>query len=416
MIRVILLLFALISPVRAANSVTFNLYDVTLADLVRVVIDDVSGASVVISPEVLEDQKRVSFLLKKSTPEQALQQLEAIAKQRGYDIERKAGVYHVRPAMQEQEMFVYVPRFRSVSYLTDLIGGIVSRTAVASQRQIQSGSTTMNTTGGQSMAQETGNNVTSMIDRGDKDILVIKAKPAEIQMVKKMLAEVDRPIPEMLVKAVIMEVQTGAVEGSAVNFVANLIAKGIGTADIKWNGAADSSNGVTIKAGGIEAIWSAISSDQRFKVVSAPQLRVRSGSSARFSVGADTPVLGSVSYANSGQAVQSVEYKSSGVILELRPEIRGSLAELKVFQQLSNFAKTETGVNNSPTLLKRELSTSVIVGQNDVVLLGGLDEEKTTTTDAGLFFFPRWLRSLSDSKSKTEIVLMLYVERIHTIN
>jgi len=110
--------------------------------------------------------------------------------------------------------------------------------------------------------------------------------------------------------------------------------------------------------------------------------------------------------------VQSVEYKSSGVILELRPEIRGSLAELKVFQQLSNFAKTETGVNNSPTLLKRELSTSVIVGQNDVVLLGGLDEEKTTTTDAGLFFFPRWLRSLSDSKSKTEIVLMLYVERL----
>lgn len=413
MIRFLLLMFALISPVRAANSVTFNLYDVTVADLVRVVIDDVSGASVVIAPEVLEDQKRTSFILKKSTPEQALQQLEAVAKLRGYEIERKAGVYHVRPATQEQEMFVYLPRYRSVSYLTDLVSGIINRTNVANQRQIPSGNTPQNAPGGnQSMAQETGNNVTSMIDRGDKDILVIKAKPAEIQMVKKMLAEVDRPIPEMLVKAVIIEVQTGAVEGSAVNFVANLIAKGVVSANVKWNGAADPANGVTFKAGGIEAIWSAISSDQRFKVVSAPQLRVRSGSSARFSVGADTPVLGSVSYANNGQAVQSVEYKSSGVILELKPEIRGSLAELKVFQQLSNFAKTETGVNNSPTLLKRELSTSVVVGQNDVVLLGGLDEEKTTTTDAGLFFFPKWLRSLSDSKAKTEIVLMLYVERI----
>lgn len=112
--------------------------------------------------------------------------------------------------------------------------------------------------------------------------------------------------------------------------------------------------------------------------------------------------------------MQSVEYKPSGVILELRPEIRGELAELKVFQQLSSFAETRTGVNGTPTLLKRELTTSVVVGQNDVVLLGGLDEEKTTDTSSGFSFLPAWLRSSGSEGSKAQIVLMLYVERVQT--
>ena len=38
-----------------------------------------------------------------------------------------------------------------------------------------------------------------------------------------------------------------------------------------------------------------------------------------FSVGQDVPLLGSVSYAYNGQAVQSVEYRSSGVIFNILP-------------------------------------------------------------------------------------------------
>ena len=247
--------------------------------------------------------------------------------------------------------------------------------------------------------------------------LVIKAKPEQIRLAKKVLGEVDRPVPEMLVKAVVLEVQTSRTEGSAVNLVASLLKSGIGLG-ASIGGSASDKNAVTFKvdtAGlSIDALWSAISSDKRFKVVSAPQIRVKSGSSARFAVGSDTPVLGAVNYQGNGQSVQSIEYKPSGVILDLRPEIRGELAELKVFQQLSSFARTETGVNNSPTLLKRELNTSVVVAQNDVVLIGGLDEEKTTADDVGLFFLPSWLRSHSEDKTRSEIVLMLHVERVRT--
>src|ERR1035437_1745200 len=87
-------------------------------------------------------------------------------------------------------------------------------------------------------------------------------------------------------------------------------------------------------------------------------MRVKSGASARFSVGNETPVLGAVSYQQNGSSVQSVEYRPSGVILDLKPFVRSVGIDLTGFQQLSNFAVTDTGVNSSPPLSKRELSTT----------------------------------------------------------
>lgn len=398
----------------AAGPVSFSLYGVALPDLARVVVDDVAGASLIVSPEVVEDRGLLDFALKNASTETALVALERVVRGRGYELVRVGSVFYLeKPRPVDDDVLVYLPKYRGASYLADLVGGIIPRNAIVNQRMIGQPGNVQGTAAGMNTF-ETGTNVNSLLDKGDKDTLVIKGTPRDLAKVRKMLAEVDRPVPEMLLKAVVLEVQTGGVEGSAVSLLANLMSKGIGSASASWKGGTSSENNVTLKIGGIEAVWSAISSDSRFKIVSAPQVRVKSGSSARFSVGSETPVLGAVNYQGNGQSVQSVEYKPSGVILELKPEIRGELAELKVFQQLSSFAKTETGVNNSPTLLKRELSTSVVVSQNDVVLLGGLDEEKTLETSSGFFFLPSFLRSKSADKGRSEIVLMLYVERVQT--
>lgn len=410
----ILLLCLCLNHANAAG-LSFALYDVALSDLARVLIDDVSAKSLIVSNDVVEDRRPITFVLRDVSKEQAITQLKEASKGRGYELVKVGDVFHLRKASEiEADYLVYMPLYRSVSYLTDLVGAVVPRQAVTNSRQLPA----MPQTPGQInqsqnfQSHDTGTNVNSMLDKSDKDVLVIKGKPHELAIVKKILAEVDRPIQEMLVKAVVMEVQTGAVEGSAVSFLATLVAKGVPRASIGFDGGGDAKNGISFKVDGVEAIWSAINSDSRFKVVSAPQIRVKSGASARFSVGSDTPVLGAVNYQGNGQSVQSVEYKPSGVILELKPEIRGKLAELKVMQQLSSFAKTETGVNGSPTLLKRELSTSVVVGQNDVVLLGGLDEEKTSNDSSGLIFLPDFMRSKFGNKSRSEIILMLYVERV----
>src|SRR5690606_12517902 len=71
-------------------------------------------------------------------------------------------------------------------------------------------------------------------------------------------------------------------------------------------------NFVSFKNVTIDLIANVLSNDSSFKVVSSPSIRMTSGVSGTFSVGQDVPVLGSVSYDGNGNAVQSVEYRSSG--------------------------------------------------------------------------------------------------------
>lgn len=85
---------------------------------------------------------------------------------------------------------------------------------------------------------------------------------------------------------------------------------------------------------------------------------------------------------------------------------------MAVLQQVSNFINTTTGVNGSPTLTKRELSTAVTMSDGDVIVLGGLNENKESSAESGLPFLPSILRSNSKDQSKSEILLILQVTRI----
>lgn len=151
--------------------------------------------------------------------------------------------------------------------------------------------------------------------------------------------------------------------------------------------------------------------DSRFNVISSPHLRVTSGNQARFSVGSDVPVLASVTHTDINKSVQSIEYRSSGVIFTVKPLITENIITLDINQQLSNFVKTETGVNNSPTLIKREVNTNINLNDGDIVVLGGLTDSKDSNAKTGLSFLPIF-NSKSNEKNKTDILVALSVSRI----
>ncbi|HFK2404077.1 TPA: type II and III secretion system, partial [Escherichia coli] len=105
-------------------------------------------------------------------------------------------------------------------------------------------------------------------------------------------------------------------------------------------------------------------------------------------------------------------YRDSGVIFKVKPVITSSRISLNVNQQLSNFVKTDTGVNDSPTLLKREVDTSLTLKDGDIVLLGGLAENKDSQASTGLSFLPKSWSQKSDEKSRTDMVILLQVKKV----
>ena len=198
-----------------------------------------------------------------------------------------------------------------------------------------------------------------------------------------MLADLDIPSGEIVLKAAVYEVGTVQGDGGAVQVVAGLLKGHInGSIGSVISGA----NAIGYVNGGLDVVLSLLDKDSRFKTVSRPMVRVRSGAQARFSVGQDVPVLGQAVLDKNGNPVQSIDYRQSGVILTVTPEVRESVIDLDNFEELSSFIATSTGVNNSPTLLKRSVNSKLSIKAGEVVIFAGLNEQKRSTQSRFLGF------------------------------
>jgi len=58
------------------------------------------------------------------------------------------------------------------------------------------------------------------------------------------------------------------------------------------------------------------------------------------------------------------------------------------------------------------VSTSLSVADGDVVIIGGLAENRESSGRIGFSFLPDWMRSNTGQNSKTEILLVLQVSRL----
>lgn len=402
------LLFAGIAQGAGQSPVSFQLDAVPVSQVLRLIYLEALKVPYVIEPNALQDNRTVSFRWDSARGD-IRPFLSSFLDSMGYYIETRNGVDFVRvkpeaeKPEQEKELFVYRPKYRDGSYLADLLqpafkGAFTIKRIVQAAQGDKSGTS----------AAPSGS-AAALIDRANADMLVFSGSEKEVERLKKLLPQVDFALGEVAVRGVVYEVGTSDKDGSAFGVLASLLggklSLGIGATD-------PIGSFIRFKNVSLDAVYSILSQDSRFKVMSSPSLRIRSGGNGTFSVGQDVPVLGSVSYPNNGQAVQSVEYRSSGVIFNIQPTVRESVIDLNIDQQLSNFVATTTGVNNSPTLTKRALKTSVGMQDGDLIVLGGLTENKESNSRDGVSFLPNFLKTTGQENSRSEIMLVLQVQRL----
>lgn len=396
-----------------AKQIRFDFQAISVAQVVGLVYGEALNQPYMIDPTVLRDDRMVSFRFDATTGD--LRRFwRDFLDTLGFAIEERDGVDFVttkrtvESAAPNMDVYVYHPRYRSLAYLVDMLTPLFKTGSFTVTRSVRA------PVGTKADANQKGGpppmgSAAAMIDQ-DSDTMIFQGTAVDVALLKKLLPQVDIATGEVVIKAVVYEVSTGQSDGSAFSLALNLLGNKLG---IRIGESSGQANALTLKTASIDAAFSAFSGDSRFKAVSTPRLRVKSGAQARLSVGQDVPTLGAVTFPQGGvQPVQSVEYRSSGVILSLSPVVRESGIDLTVDQQISDFVKTETGVNNSPTLTKRALSTVVTVLDGELIVLGGLTQDKNGENESGLAFLPRALRSVSRTDNRTEVLVLLQVSRV----
>ena len=392
----------------AAQELKFDLREVSVSQVVQLIYSEAISTPYVLDPEVLGDTRPVSFRYHHGQGDPKAF-LNAFLESLGYEVELRSGADFVRKrkagsvAQDIPQSYLYRPQYRDVAYLArmlaPLFGGSfsVNRSVRASGRSMPEGRVPIDS-------------AAAMIDQ-DADVLLFAGTASEIEKLQSLLPQIDVATGEVLVRGVVYEVSRTEKSGSAFGLLASLLGGklnlGIGSA------AGNLGNFIQLKNTALDVVYSMLETDSRFKVISSPSLRIQSGARGVFSVGQEVPVLGALSFPQgAGQAVQSVEYRSSGVIFDILPTVRNAAIDLSISQQLSDFIKTTTGVNNSPTLTKRELKTTVGLQDGDVIVLGGLAENKDMQTRDGLSFLPDFLHTSGKENSSSEILLVLQVQRL----
>lgn len=446
------LIFAFFSSSAFAGDLSLDFKDVPINTLVHSIIKHVLKQDYVITPEAASAESKLTLSVKGLDREGVKQTLNETLNSVGLQLDERRGVLYVEkrshssPAVAEspasppsvaaqfpalglhqqyqnqnqpaegEEPQVYFPKYRNSEYLSLAVRAAGAR-LITNQVNIQQSSYAAPGSVFPQMMQQQPiqQNAQQPVTAGQassslfRDVLVFTGKPVALAKAAALLEKLDRPTVAVQLRGAILEITDGADKIRSFSAALNILGQKVGF-DI--SSGLTASNSAFIRTSSLNVIAAAVDGDSRFRYLSEPSLRVLEGETAKLTVGQEVPTRGAVQTDKNGNSLQSIEYRTSGLVFDVTPTVYDSVLRLKIAQQVSNFINTTTSGIDSPTLLKREASTVIQAHDGELIAIAGLDESRESDSSSGLSFLPSFLHGKSATRSKSQILLLLEVTRV----
>ncbi len=143
------------------------------------------------------------------------------------------------------------------------------------------------------------------------------------------------------------------------------------------NGSLIGFGGTTDDGGVFGAIINAVAEDTDSSILSTPSVLALDNETASFLSGQEIPITtGEALGTNNSNPFRTVEREDVGVQLEVRPQIgEGDAIKLYIRQEVSSVFGPVTSASADLITNKRELTTTVLADDGDIIVLGGLIQE-----------------------------------------
>ena len=168
----------------------------------------------------------------------------------------------------------------------------------------------------------------------------------------------------------------------------------------------------------LKTLINLMAAEGKVNILASPHIMAANNQEARIMIGEEVPILNSTSTPLISQTTSfqtsTVQYRSTGIILTVKPQINAKgLVTLEIAQEVSDAKSTTTGVSGTPTFTVRQAHTSLITADNQTVVLGGLIREDNTVTQAGIPGLRKMpllgplFGSQGVSKQRTELIVLI---------
>jgi len=264
----------------------------------------------------------------------------------------------------------------------------------------------------------------------ENNALVISSTPGDYKGIEKALKKLDVQPLQVLVEASIVEVTLDKELKYGLQwFFKNSPGRfsGVGGLNIPSSGEVGGAlNGAfspadftyaLFDAAGTRAVLNAVAGDSRLNVLSSPSLMVLDNHTATIRVGDQVPIRTSETTNTSSDDLNTtsqIQYRDTGVSLEVTPRVNnGGMVIMDITQRVDDVNQTDTSGIDSPTIIQREITTSVAVQSGETIVLGGLIRENKQKADRGIPFLKDipivgiLFAGAEKIESKTELVVMI---------
>lgn len=273
---------------------------------------------------------------------------------------------------------------------------------------------------------------TVIIDVNDaKNALIITATEAVIRPLMRTIKELDTPRSQVLVEAIIVEINTDKVFNLGVEWKGNFPGDGIvvGNATVSNLSTPQSpqlGGGFSLGYYRGDQFWllvRALAGDTDSNLLSTPNIIALDNESAEILVGENVPfVTGSSTSASSptSNPFQTIERQDIGISLKVTPHINNDeTVTLEISQTVEQIAPTSSTATADIVTSKRQIQTTVLLRDDEVLVLGGLIRDDVTETKSktpilgDIPLLGHLFRSTSVTKNKRNLMVFIHTRILH---
>lgn len=299
-----------------------------------------------------------------------------------------------------------------------LIDGAPATAAATTTNSTQAGAA------GQVQAGAAAQRRSRVVVNAASNTLIFQGSSEEYSQWIGLLQELDRPAKSALVEVTVAEITLDDSTQLGVQWY-NLFRNGTNIASL--GGAAlglvpnINAAGFTFtrvdSAGQVRAAINLLASTGKAHVLSTPRIMARNGETATIQVGQEIPIVTSnLSNANTGGVggvLQTIQYRSTGVILTVKPVIHSSgRVDVDLTQEVSTPGATPAGAT-SPPINTRKATSNMTMRDGSSILLAGLMQQTINRSNVGIPLLKdipyagALFRNTTDTLNKTELIILV---------
>ncbi|MDB5321778.1 MAG: gspD 1 [Phycisphaerales bacterium] len=219
-------------------------------------------------------------------------------------------------------------------------------------------------------------------DQDTNALLVTTASKYEKQ-VRAIIDDLDRPVPQVLIKVLVAEVTHDNSADLGVDFsVLNTRPSGNGQiAGTNFgNTALKGGLVVSVIETNITATLHALAEENKLDVLSRPYLLASDNQLANILIGQSVPFVTNTRITESGQQINDIQYRDIGLSLNVTPHINpDGVVILDVTPEISQLTSQTVPISsttNAPVIAKRSAESRIGVMDGQTIVIGGLMEDR----------------------------------------